>query len=84
MKTKTLEKLENFQLQNKKLDVILGGQGAPVKSFLAIDPVTTGGGEYEFLGPKGYECHAFTSDLDFGNGGMGYNGVTVVDKPVNN
>jgi hypothetical protein len=40
MKTKTLEKLENFKLKNEKLDTVLGGFSVPTINF-----TMSGGGE---------------------------------------
>lgn len=82
--TKKLEKLENFKLQNEKLSNVLGGKGAPVPSF-SLDPTVTGGGEVELpSGPGGAcVCTGYTSDLDFHNGGMGYNGTFTVPKSCN-
>lgn len=79
---KKLEKLVSFQLKNEKLEKVLGGLGAPVPSF-SIDPTLTGGGETQLpSGPGGTcVCTGYTSDLDFHNGGIGYNGTYPVDKP---
>ncbi|RQO42616.1 hypothetical protein DBR39_01715 [Chryseobacterium sp. KBW03] len=87
MKTKSLEKLGSFQLQNEKLSTVLGGQGGPaLPSFaLGVEPTVTGGGEVELpSGPGGAcVCTGYTSDLDFHNGGMGYNGTYPIDKSCN-
>ncbi|MDR4954527.1 hypothetical protein REB14_20275 [Chryseobacterium sp. ES2] len=85
MKTKSLQKLGSFQLQNEMLCKILGGEGKPVKSFLSVEPSVTGGGEVELpSGPGGAcVCTGYTSDLDFHNGGMGYNGTYPIDKSCN-
>ncbi|MFP3596368.1 hypothetical protein [Chryseobacterium sp. SIMBA_029] len=81
MKTKTLEKLENFQLQNKKLDVILGGQGAPVKSFANIGSPTGGGERCVGLGPNGeYQCVAYSSDTQFGDGSYMFVGEVQINR----
>lgn len=84
MKQKKFEKLATFQLENNTLGSILGGKGAPVPSF-ALEPTVTGGGEVELpSGPGGAcVCTGYTSDLDFHNGGIGYNGTYQIPKPCN-
>lgn len=76
---KKLEKLEKFQLINKKLETVLGGQGAPVKSFLKLDNGTqTGAGEGCIINGQ---CSTYTSDVFYDNGGFVYSGVKFIDKP---
>ncbi|PWN59641.1 hypothetical protein [Chryseobacterium viscerum] len=85
MKTKSLQKLGIFQLQNEKLSTVLGG-GPTLPSFaLGVEPTVTGGGEVELpSGPGGAcVCTGYTSDLDFHNGGMGYNGTYQINKSCN-
>lgn len=85
METKTLQTLESFQLKNEKLITVLGGQGGPAKPKFLLEPTVTGGGEVELpSGPGGAcVCTGYTSDLDFHNGGIGYNGTYPVDKACN-
>ena len=33
---KNLEKMQSFQVKNKKLETVLGGQAAPVQSFINV------------------------------------------------
>ncbi|SDQ09888.1 hypothetical protein SAMN05421664_0470 [Chryseobacterium soldanellicola] len=82
---KKLEKLVSFQLENEKLVNVFGGQGGPAKPSLGLDPSVTGGGEVELpSGPGGAcVCTGYTSDLDFHNGAMGYNGTYPINKPCN-
>jgi hypothetical protein len=76
MKTKTLEKLENFKLKNEKLDTVLGGFSAPIINFSV-----TGGGEMCVDMPNGENgCLAYTSDVEFPDGQKMYMGQTI-DKP---
>lgn len=86
MNTKTLEKLESFELKNEKLDTVFGGSvGSALAMFVASEPTVTGGGEVELpSGPGGAcVCTGYTSDLDFHNGGVGYNGTYPIDKSCN-
>lgn len=78
---KKLEKLASFQIQNEKLGSILGG--GPYKPTNGVDPSYTGAGETVLpSGPGGScECVGYTSDIDFGNGAIGYNGTYRIDKP---
>ncbi|MFZ4927967.1 hypothetical protein [Chryseobacterium sp. Mn2064] len=85
METKSLQKLGSFRLQNEKLTTVVEGQGGPAKPSFGIAPTVTGGGEVELpSGPGGAcVCTGYTSDLDFHNGGMGYNGTYSINKPCN-
>lgn len=79
MKTKSLEKLGSFQLQNEKLSMVLGGEGKPVQSFLSVDTGTqTGAGEGCIANGQ---CCTYTSDVLYDNGGYTYSGVKFNDKP---
>lgn len=76
---KNLEKLQNFQLKNKKLENILGGQAAPVQSFISVSAGTqTGAGEGCIVNGQ---CCSYTSDVLYDNGGYVYSGVKFNDKP---
>lgn len=73
---KKLEKLENFKLENEKLDTVLGGLAMPVINFSV-----TGGGEMCVDMPGGGTgCLAYSSDVEFPNGQTMYMGETI-DKP---
>jgi hypothetical protein len=74
MKTKKLEKLENFKLKNEQLDTVLGGMSMPVINF-----TLTGGGETCTVSGQ---CLAYTSDVEFPDGQKMYMGE-IVDKPCN-
>lgn len=82
MKTKKFEKLESFQLKNEKLETILGGQGAPVKSFYSFDAQATEGGERCLgLGPNGqYQCVSYSSDTRMGDGSVFFQGEVHIEK----
>lgn len=76
---KKLEKLEKFQLINKKLETVLGGETLPVKSFLNVDAGTeTGAGEACIANGQ---CSSYTSDTLYSNGGYVYRGIKFNDKP---
>ncbi|WP_439479932.1 hypothetical protein [Chryseobacterium aquaticum] len=81
-KIRKLEKLESFKLKNEKLDTILGGTDFLASAFAFVATGTpTGGGELSFPEESGCYCYSYTSDIDFGNGGIGYNGSQRIDKP---
>ena len=63
---KKLEKLESFQLQNEKLVTVFGGEGGPVRSFLAGNVETTGGGSNQlnnYPSTGTCTCEEYTSDV---------------------
>ncbi|MCA6065994.1 hypothetical protein JI747_002320 [Chryseobacterium sp. RG1] len=79
MKTKKFEKLESFKLKNEKLETILGGEGAPVKSFYSFDVQATGAGETCELASG--QCLSYSSDILNGPDDYVYFNVNAVDKP---
>lgn len=68
---KRLEKLKEYSLKSKKIDLnlIKGGRGA--------DGTSTGAGE----GCVGGECVSYTGDYVTGGGGTIYYGIKILTKP---
>ena len=81
---KKLEKLASFQLQNEKLESILGGQGGPAKPGFSVGEPTGGGERCIGLGPNHeYQCIAYSSDTKFGDGSYMFTGDVVIDRTCN-
>ncbi len=63
---KTLEKLEKFQLENSKLENVVGGQGGPAQPSFDLGMQTTGAGEEQindWPAPRETTCCTYTSDM---------------------
>lgn len=77
MKTKSLEKLTSFELKNKKLATVLGGQGGPAKPSLDFGVQATGAGEVCTNG----QCLSYSSDALYADGSYTYVNVNAIEKP---
>lgn len=77
MKTKSLQKLGSFKLQNEKLSTVLGGQGGPAQPSFDLGFQATGAGEMCYNG----QCLSYSSDAFYPDGSYKYVNVNnVPDK----